>query len=482
MKKLFSFSLLCICFVSSIVNAQNFNDALRLSELDIVRNPKALSMGNAFTALSNDFTASLFNPAGFGLIKKSEFSISMNYDSFDNEATFFNAVNKYSNNVTNLNQIGFAVPFPTYRGSFVLALGYNQIKNFNYALKFDAFNSGNNSLIQDLTSYNDDISYKLALSYPVYDNSKNYLYDTTLINGRLNQSGKIIQSGNLNSWAFSGAVEIQENVFVGVTFNIIGGDFKRDRQYWEDDIYDNYGVNLLLDPSEPSTRDFKTFYLNDIINWDISGWNFNLGLLAKLNENLKVGFSIKTPKFITIKETYFVDAYSDFASTRFTLNPPIENRIEYKINTPYEIALGASVNQNVLTVSFDAKFIDYTQMEFKSGLDVRDIENNNRDIKELFRSVINLNAGFEYLIPFINVALRGGFMLIPSPFKDDPSDYDKKFLTIGIGLNTSGNLSFDFAYAYGWWKDIGDNYGNKVSRTYQNIQRNIFTAGLKYNF
>ncbi|MCX7797726.1 MAG: outer membrane protein transport protein [Melioribacter sp.] len=482
MKKLVFFLLINFFLIILVVRAQNFKDALRLSEIDVIKSPKALSMGNAYTAVSNDFNAAIFNPAGLGLIKKSEFSISMNYDSFDNEATFFNKIDKYSNNTTKLNQLSFAFPLPTYRGSFVLALGYNQIKDFNYALKFDAFNPANNSLIQDLTSYNDDIAYKLALSYPVYDKSRKYLYDTTLVNGRLNQSGKIIQYGNISSWSFSGAVEIQENIFIGATLNIIGGDFKRDRQYWEDDIYDNYGINLLLDPSEPSTRDFRTFYMNDIINWDITGWNLNIGLLAKLNNNVNLGFSVKTPKLITIKETYFVDAFSDFASTRFTLDPPIQNKTEYKINSPYEFAIGASINQENLTASFDAKLIDYTQMEFKSGLDIRDIENNNRDIKDLFRNVINFNAGFEYLIPFFNVALRGGFILMPSPYKDDPSEYDKKFITFGLGINTKGNLSIDFAYAYGWWKDFGDNYGSNVSRTYQSIQRKIFTAGLRYNF
>jgi len=32
------------------------------------------------------------------------------------------------------------------------------------------------------------------------------------------------------------------------------------------------------------------------------------------------------------------------------------------------------------------------------------------------------------------------------------------------------NLGIDIAYVRGWWKDIGDNYGVNVSRTYQDIE------------
>jgi len=481
MKKIFLIVLVCL-ILNTLNYAQNFKDALRLTEPEVLTSAKALSLGNAYTALSNDFSASLFNPAGFGLIKKSEFSGALSYNSFNNSTTFFNKEVDYSNSNTKLNEFGFAIPMPTRRGSLVFAFGYNQLKDFNYTMKFDGYNPNNNSLIQNLTDYNDDIAYELALSYPVYNKSNVYLYDTTLINGKLNQSGKITQEGGLHSWSFSGAVEIQKDVFVGATLNIINGDFKRDRQYWEDDVNDYYNINLLLDPKEPATRDFQTFYFNDIISWDVSGWNLNLGLLTRINDKLNIGFSVKTPRKFTIKETYFVDAYSVFAQTRFTLNPPVENRIEYKINTPYEFSLGAAINENNLLISFDAKFIDYTQMEFKSGLDIRDIENNNRDIKELFRQVINLHAGLEYEIPYINLALRGGFMILPSPYKDDPAEYDKKFITVGLGLNPNRNLSFNLTYAYGWWKDIGDNYGSNLSRTYQDITRNNFIAGIRYNF
>lgn len=175
--------LMVSCLFGANVYAQNFNDALRLSEPGIISGARSLAMGNAYIALSDDFSASLFNPAGFGLVKKMELAGGLNYNSFNNNTGFFNQSTKLTNDFTKFSQVGIALPFPTIQGSFVVAIGYNQVKDFNKVVGFNGFNSGNNSYIQDLTSYNDDIAYKLALSYPIYDANNKYLNDVTLING-----------------------------------------------------------------------------------------------------------------------------------------------------------------------------------------------------------------------------------------------------------------------------------------------------------
>lgn len=484
MKNVKLFVSISIIFIAvTSVSAQNFNDALRLSDPDIITSARALGMGNAYLSLSNDFSASLFNPAGLALIKKMEFSSGLNYNSFKNDVQFFSRNTNYSSTSTNFNQIGFAFPLPTTRGSMVLAFGYNKFKDFNRALKFSGFNNSNNSLIQDLTGNNDDIAYELGLSYPVYDGNNKYLYDETKINGKLNQSGNIFQEGGLNSWQFSGAIEFQENLFVGININIINGNFNRNREYWEEDLNNNYPSQLLLDSSDPNTADFQSFYFNDIIRWDVSGWNATLGLLAKVDENLNLGATIKLPKSLEVKEVYTVDANAKFGTGKtYLLDPPIENRVEYTIKTPIELGAGASYSINGLTVALDANFIDYTQMEFSAGFDTRTRENKNKEISDVFKNVINLNAGLEYILPLTGITLRGGFMYLPSPFKDDNSDFDKKFVTAGIGFKAGPRLIVDVGFAHGWWEDIGDNYGSNLSRTFQSITKDNLIFGIKYLF
>lgn len=479
MKKLI-ISIFVICAVG--INAQNFNDALRVSDPGLIFSPRALGMGNAYTALSNDFSGVLFNPAGIGLVNKMEFSGSMYNDSYKNEASFFNSLSNQTKNSTKFNQFGFVFPFPTYRGSLVAAFGYSQYKDFNRALRFTGYNAGNNSLAQDLTAFNDDIAYDLGLSYPLYDASGKYLYDVTRINGGLTQTGDIFQTGGVNSWSAAFAFEAQKDIFVGATISIVKGDLKRDRQYWESDTRNNYPDNYLLDPDYPETAGFNSWYINDIISWELSAWDATLGVLAKVNEFTNVGFTVKFPRTFEVRETYSADANSNFASGKSYSIDPIENKYKYEVKTPYEISGGLAFEQNNLLAAIDVKFIDYTQMEFTSGLDDLKISSNNRDIQDFMRSVLNINAGLEYTLPLTGLTVRAGFMWLPSPYKDDDQEYTKKIVTGGVGFTMNSKIQFNVAYTYGWWKDLGDNYGVNLSRTFQSISHTNLMMGLKYYF
>jgi hypothetical protein len=465
-------------FYTKDIIAQNYNDALRLSDFGMGFNARALGMGNAYIGLSDDFSAVSFNPAGLGFVKRMEFAGGLHYNKFNNSTTFFGNTDDYSNSDTKLDQISFVFPFPTLRGSFVLAAGYSRDKDFNSAISFNGFNNGNNSMIQTLLG-SGDVSYLLYLT----DNNGT----ATPINGNLNQEGTILSSGGIGKWSFSGASEVSKNVFVGATLNLYSGTFKKTRDYWEDDTKNIYGNDVQTDPGNASTSDFKTFYLNDVLDWNISGWDAKVGFLYQLYSSMllgaRVGATIKFPTTYTIKEDYTVNGNSYFG-TGFsqTIDPPLESNSEYDITTPFVFSGGASVNYAGLIVDADVSFIDYSQMEFSSGLDAKTMSDNNKDIKDLFRAVANFNVGAEYTIPDIGVRLRGGFILNPSPFSGDPSSRDKKYVTGGIGFLANETFAVDAAYAYGWWKDIGDNYGSNVSRTDQSIKYHNMVITFSYRF
>jgi hypothetical protein len=476
-------AILIMVFITS-ARAQDYNDALRLSQPGILTGARAMGMGNAYTALSNDLSAAIFNPAGFAQIKSLEFDGSINYNSLSNNTTFFSNQTQYSSSSTNLSQFGFVFPVPTSQGSMVFAFGFSQNVDFNSVMKFNGFNPNNNSMIQDLTGANSNLAYDLALSYPVYDPMGNYRKDTTLINGKLNQSGKITQEGQINSWFASGAFEIDKDIFVGATIDIISGTYKSNRDYFEDD-FNNIYANTTLDPSDPTTKGLQTFYLNEARNLDISGWDAQIGILAKLNQYVNIGATVKFPRTYTITDVYTVTGSSNFTNTGFIYGPA-SDRLEYDIVTPYEFTLGGAFTGQNITISADVKLIDYTQMEFTntpsfldSGIDWAQ---RNQDIKDSMTTVININVGAEYTIPYSGVNVRAGFMYAPSAFRSDPSSFDKKYFTLGLGYDATKYISFNVAYAYGWWKDYGDNYSAGLSRTFQDISVNNAVLTMKYNF
>jgi hypothetical protein len=482
-KKIFYFLVLLTSFSFNSF-AQNYNDAFRLSEPGIFLGARALGMGNGFSAIGNDFSAALFNPAGLGLIKKAELIGGFNLNSFNNKTNFFNNTRSGAiDQNLKLGEFGVVIPVPTIQGSFVVALVFNQPKIFNSIVSFNGFNPNNNSYIQDLTDFNDDIAFKLALSYPLYDSKNNYLRDTTRIKGKLNQRGTYQQNGFLNNWNAAGAIEVEKDIFVGATISIYSGEFNKTKDYYEEDVNNNYPSSLLLDPIEPTSADFKSFYLNDKLIWDISGYGFNIGGLIKLNEIINIAANIKFAKNFTVKESYVVDAESLFGNNnRFTFPRAVDIKSEYEIRTPAEYTLALASHNGNLELGASVTIIDYRSAKFKSGFSTSSIQNKNADIYDLFRPTYNLNVGVEYKIPSSKVTVRGGIMVLQSPFKDDTIEYDKKFLTVGIGYRLTNKFTVDGAFAYGWWKDLGDNYGSGLSRTYQDIKNQNFIFSIKYNY
>jgi len=476
--KILIISLGLILLITSESKPQNINDALRVGIPGLGSNARALGMGNSYIGLSDDGSAAFFNPAGFGLLKRLELTGGLSYSNFNNDVSFFNNNTSYSNNNTSLNRISFAFPFPTIRGSLVFGLSYHVTKDLNSAMKFDGFNRGNNSMIQTLLPDNpdeDNIPFDLYLTD---------INNITNISGQLNQSGSIINSGSIDNWTFSGAVEVYKNLFVGLNLNVNSGNFKSVNDYYEDDTRNNYQGRT--DPDDPDTEDFRTFYLNRIINWDISGWDAKFGILYQIASSARFGLTVQFPKFFDINEEFDVEGWSEFGSGFSpTLDPEkYSDAVEYEIKTPIEIGAGLSYNLKGLILSAQVTLIDYSQIEFsdQDGLSEQFVESLNKDIKDFLRPVINYNVGVEYAVPKTGLRLRTGFFVQPSAYQDDPSDFDRKYFTAGFGFLTDETVGIDIAYAYGWWKDYGDNYGSDVSRTFQDVTTNQFIITGIYRF
>jgi len=148
---------------------------------------------------------------------------------------------------------------------------------------------------------------------------------------------------------------------------------------------------------------------------------------------------------------------------------PIIDQVEYEIKTPFEYSAGAAVKVLILTFSGEAKLIDYSQMQFTEGLGTQYRIERNKEISDLFRTAVTYNLGAELKVPFLPIWGRIGAMYIQSPYADDPADFDKKYLTAGVGLMLGNVFKIDVAYAYGWWNDFSDNYESNVSRTLHDV-------------
>ncbi|MFN3695003.1 MAG: S41 family peptidase, partial [Ignavibacterium sp.] len=405
--------VILIIIISSVTFSQNYNDALRVSIPGLGSNARALGMGNSYISLSDDGSASFFNPAGLGLVKKLEFMGGIDITSFNNSTRFFNQTTESNSSQTKLDNISLTFPIPTLRGSLVFGLSYNTTKDFVGSLEFSGFNNGSNSKIQSLLDT--DIPFDLYLT----DDNGN-----TIINGRLNQSGNMLNSGSLNQWTLTGAIEAYKNLFIGANISVVSGSFTSDFDYYEDDTQNIYQGETA--PGYPSTTDFRTFYLKNLLKWDIEGWNAKVGFLYQLPKFARLGLTVQFPKVYKINEDFNVEGKSEFANASVTLDTDkYSDKVKYDITSPYEIAGGISVNLKGLiidlrnnpggllssAVEVSDEFLENgtivsikgrnkaNQMEFKA-------EPNPKDRKHKYPIVILINHGTASAAEIVTGALK----------------------------------------------------------------------------
>ena len=195
-------------------------------------NARAMGMGNARIATSDDYSAAFNNPAGLGQLRRMELHGTFSHLKFNNDATFLGNQIDDSKTSTQLNSLGFAFPVPTYRGSLVFSVGFARIKDYESTMKLNGFNPSH--------SY-----YKTVLDdiYPwIYvdeDQNFEYIIDTT-IDDSVYQDESLITSGGLKAWAFSGAMEVQKDIFIGATVNFWSGSQEHTLMFAEDDRNNRY--------------------------------------------------------------------------------------------------------------------------------------------------------------------------------------------------------------------------------------------------
>jgi hypothetical protein len=457
MKSRLAFVSIFLC-ASIQVYAQYTDDALRLAQSGYGVSARSISMGNAMTGVSEGFDATYFNPAGLAQSHESEFTSGLNFLGYSDNATYLGNNNTLSSSQTDLSNLGVIYAFPTVRGSFVIALGYNRAQDFNSALSVSGTNS-KSSIVPSLYYPGDtlaDIAYMLYLE----DGSQN-----PLVTKNVQQSGKTYTSGGLNNWSASAGLDIANNFSVGVTLNLIGGSYQYTRTFIE---------NATSQGGNYNGSDFSSLVLTSQDNQDISGVNAKVGFLYRLegesgNTIARFGMSIASPTFFTVTYSYSSSGVGYYSTPPSPLSYSTSNgygelegggpALQYDVTTPFKFEVGASGSLSRLLLAADIEYVDWTEMQFSnSNLPAGDntISELNAQIKQEFQATVNLRGGIEYALADPDYAtfvpyLRIGGQYLPSPQSGATSGMAQKYLSGGIGAKIQNSISLDFAYQYGWW-------------------------------
>lgn len=478
--------------------AQYPEDALRLGQSEYGVSARSMSMGNAMTGLSEGYDATFFNPAGLAQSRQSEVSMGLNFLGYNNDATYFGTPTSSSSSQTDVSNAGLVYPFPTTKGSFVIAFGYNRAADFNSALGFNGFNSYS-SIIPTLfdANANYDVPFQVGLDDEYYDTVANKVNITRMvIQKNVQQSGIEYETGGINNWTGTAALDIAKDFSVGLTLGFVTGSYGYKRTFKETDPTGRFSQDTLS--TLPGAVGFQSFSYSFTDNQDLSGWTAKTGFLYRLvdsegNTFARFGFAITFPTSTSVTDK-FADAATAVFLTGTTYSypqPSFDNSTSdnYDVTTPFKFSAGVSGGTEQILFSAEVEYVDWSQLEFSNASNsylTTVLDNLNTQIKGEFKATTTFRAGLELaltnpryslFIPF----LRVGGQYLPSPYVNQTSSQAQKFISGGVGFKLQNSIDLDFAYQYGWWNTTHQLY-DSYSTTSEKITNTNFMFTFAYNF
>jgi len=435
-------------FLGFSTQAQNHIDALRYSQESLWGSARYVAMGGAFGSLGANATCASHNPAGIVIHTTNEFSGSLNFIEIESESTYHssNAFDKNSTpSIPSLNYINANVFDPEQIGDwnrFNFGIGYNRIDDYNQNIYVSA--EQNEHSFSDLmldnaegTAYDDLDMFKEQLAF------NTYLIDTiggvssycSPVNEQMNkkQSFSSQRSGSKNEFYISFGTAYQNKLFLGATIGFPSIVYKEVSTISESNFSGSSQDTILLNYFKYNTNLYVTG----------SGINLKLGLIYKLDDNIRYGFALHTPTYYELHEEYWASMSTDFIDEdEIRDSESYLNLFDYGLNTPFKMinSLSFVINKRAI-ISVDHEYLNYSTANIVS--DFSDFSKANNDIKNYYRSTSNLKLGGELRI-HPQLSLRGGYAYYGSPFANNINDASKEYLTMGMGLKIN-QYFFDLA-------------------------------------
>ncbi len=468
------------------LQAQGIADGLRYSQENTTGTARFNGLSGAFGALGGDLSAIAINPAGGAVFLRNEASISAGVLDKNNEALYFNTFTKSLDTDVNLNQVGGVFVFNNTNENspwrkFTLGVNYNNTQNYDNEL-FIAGN-GNNSIAnffleqaqgiplnllqlqgsetisdlysflgenQGVTAQNAFLGYQGFIFDPVENNSNNTQYTSNVAAGSFNQEYTSITKGYGGKYTLNLATQYTDNFFFGINLNSHVIDYQQSTFLSETNNNQGSTVNQIGFENNLSVLG--------------SGFSAQVGAIAKVAENLRLGLTYDTPTWYTISEetTQYLETERtiDGQTNTAIIDPQVLNVYEdYDLKTPGKLAASAAyIFGKSALISFDYSYKDFSEITFKPTSDpVFSAENGIID--NTLTGASTYRIGGEYR--FSDISLRAGYHYEESPYNNKQVMDDLNGVSLGLGYNF-GNYYMDLSYA----------------RTEQERQQQLYNIGL----
>lgn len=445
--------ILSAIFLNS--NSQNIDDALRYSQVFYNGTARFNSMGGAFTALGGDLSSISLNPAGTGVFRSFEMSVTPMVYYNNTSSTFNGSISTDYFNSFNLSQVGVVSNLLRSRNQTGLislngAYSYNRTNSFGENIRIQGIS--NNSSMADYWvsrangTYYKDLSNAEGIAYDAWlidtiSNSGASAYATTFSaygadpNPTYGQTIKrvITDDGYTGEHTFSLGANYSDKFFIGASFGVSTLRYMGHYQHNESDL-DN------------QINDFKNFTYTDHFEASGTGYSGKVGVIVKPIDFLRLGFSFHLPVWYYIDEYFYDNITSNYdnGDNYSFSNDPM--RYGYTLTTPYRLLAGVAVQiKKLAIISADYEFVDYSTAKFSKASDNYDYYNENTGIKDIYKSASNLRLGAEFRLK--NYYIRGGYSYYGKTFKPGNSNENLNYNAFsgGIGIRQQ-SFFFDLSY------------------------------------
>lgn len=397
---------------------------------------RAIGMGGAFIAVADDATAASWNPAGLIQLEKPEFSIVGTFNRRDEDFSSClrpEIANKAKIEDSNLNYLSASWPTRVLRRNVVISMSYQRLFEFK-----NEFRHRRDYRPQGL----------------------NRTEEVTLE-----------QDGYLGALGIAAAVEVIPSLSLGVTLNLWSDDL-----FWQNgwkESYSNNGEGMV--GSTPVTTQTDVTDTYD----EFSGVNAQLGLLWKMNGNVTLGSSVRTPFAGKVRHRFHysstttIEMPPDSIVTRNTQDLEEHAILRIPISYGIGVLIRLSDSFSMALDAFRTKWSDYTFRD-ENGNEFSPIDGRAKGDSGI-NDTTEIRMGCEYLFIRQNdiIPVRAGLFYDPEPSEGSVRDYFG--CSLGTGLARK-RFATDIAYQYRWGRNI--DAGNLIGTASADVDQHLVMASM----
>ena len=440
--------LLILFLVYSLSPISYCQDVQRFSERHLMGTARYVGMGGAMTAVGGDPSAVMDNPAGLGLYRRNEITLSIS-ETIDRT--------QQAEGIDTYQSARFAAPNiatiwvwgnPNKQRGMIYSnvmLSANRLANFNREIVAKGTGLG---MVPSICALTNGLDETYLQNKPWNDTEIGWLsilgYETYLINPQVDSlatdildhyqgtpavdftegSWSVSEVGYYDQYTLSWAGNISNQWYVGLSVNIPTLSYTKRTSHYETDRFQSAELKSM-------------YHLSGV------GVNGTIGLIYRPIQALRVGASFHTPTMMSLSVQTEGDMYSTVEGKKYEALTPASGVVSSEMVSPLRTSVsvaGQIGNEGLIAVQYD----------YAHSSEMEDVHTLRIGAEAQATRGLFLNAGYVYESSFMKT--DPVWMLGYNEIRTD-MDYrytqSSQYLSAGVGYRSDAVVA-QLAYQYRW--------------------------------